>query len=307
MGGGTWSNDSYKARSARFASAKVDEYVHTTDVVAGRTKNAVNDKVNPKNVIRESRDSVEHPNSNAVVVYFDITGSMKNTPRQLQKNLPALMGMLIRGNYIADPQVMISAFGDATCDKAPLQVGQFESGIQIAETSEYLYLEGGGGNGKQESTELAMYYLANKVEMDCLTKRGKRGYAFFITDEPCYPSVKRQEVEKLIGDTLQADIPTEEIIADLCNKFEVFVIIPRNTNHGAQPKLHEFWRDKFGQNVIVVDNVNDIAQLIAGTIGVNEGESLETVSRHAGKDLTVLSGLKTDGTMTISGLDIEIR
>jgi hypothetical protein len=76
---------------------------------------------------RESRDSAEHPESLAIAVLFDVTGSMGGVPRALQARLPQLLGLLLRKGYARHPQIMFGAIGDATCDRAPLQVGQFES------------------------------------------------------------------------------------------------------------------------------------------------------------------------------------
>ena len=135
-------------------SSGLDAFAYTAAVKKGAV--ALSPKVDPKGVTRESRDSVAHPISNAICVSLDVTGSMSDVPRILQKKLPNLMGLLLRGNYIQDPQVMFMCFGDAQYDKAPLQVSQYESGIEIDESFDNFYLEGGGGTGVQESSELAM-------------------------------------------------------------------------------------------------------------------------------------------------------
>ena len=95
---------------------------------------------------RESRDSAEHPNSLPIVFALDVTGSMGAIPEMLAKReLPQFMqGLLSAG--VVDPQVMFMAFGDANCDKGPLQVGQFESTAQdIDRWLTWSWLEGGGG------------------------------------------------------------------------------------------------------------------------------------------------------------------
>ncbi len=115
-----------------------------------------------KNGVREARDSDAHPISNPVAVMFDVTGSMQTVPRILQKNLPTLMGLCLRKGYLDDPAILIGAIGDATCDLVPLQVGQFESGNEIENDLNNLYLEGGGGGQQMESYELALYFLARK-------------------------------------------------------------------------------------------------------------------------------------------------
>jgi hypothetical protein len=78
---------------------------------------------------------------------------------------------------------MFGAIGDATCDRAPLQVGQFESDNRMDDDLSRILLEGGGGGQKTESYELAMYFMARHTAADCYEKRGKRGYLFIIGDE----------------------------------------------------------------------------------------------------------------------------
>src|SRR5262249_7648314 len=172
---------------------------------------------------------------------FDVTGSMRDVPRVLQKNLPRLMGLLIDKGYLQHPQILIGAVGDAASDEAPLQVGQFESGIEIEEDLGRLYLEGGGGPGLSESYELAMYFMARHTSLDCFEKRGKRGYLFLIGDEMPYPCVKRREIKEAIGDTSQADIPVAELVAELRRTWDVYFVIPKMTNHWDNAAIRRRW------------------------------------------------------------------
>ena len=55
---------------------------------------------------------------------------------------------------------MFGAIGDATCDRVPLQVGQFESDNRMDDDLGRIVLEGGGGGQQTESYELAMYFMA---------------------------------------------------------------------------------------------------------------------------------------------------
>src|SRR5439155_27157814 len=203
-----------------------DAFEHDHAIRTGAADRAVHPRMNPRGVsVRESRDSAAHPESHAVAVLFDVTGSMQAVPKVLQANLPKLMGLLIRKGYLEHPQILIGAIGDATCDKAPLQVGQFESGIEIEDDLGKLFLEGGGGAHITESYELAMYFMARHTSIDCLEKRNKRGYLFIIGDEMPYRAVKRAEVQRVIGDAPQADIPMEEIIAELEKRFDVYFVL----------------------------------------------------------------------------------
>src|SRR5262245_17869854 len=231
MGNTCWSDDHYHDRARLRARAGKDAFEYDRDVRDGKADRAVHQKMNPRGVkVRESRDSDAHPTSHAVAVLFDVTGSMQGVPRILQENLPRLMGLLIRKGYLDHPQILIGAVGDATCDAAPLQVGQFESGIEIEEDLGKLFLQGGGGGPVTESYRPPMDFTARHTAIDCFEKRGKRGYLFVIGDEAPYPRIKRKEVKRLIGDGLQADLPTEALIAELERTYDVYFVLPKLTH-----------------------------------------------------------------------------
>ena len=273
MGGTRWSDEHYRHRAASLRKARRSAFEYDEDIRQRRVKAGVHALMDPakmKNGLREARDSEAHPNSNAVAVLFDVTGSMQQVPRILQKNLPTLMGLCLRKGYLDDPAILIGAIGDATCDLSPLQIGQFESGNEIENDLARLYLEGGGGGQQMESYELAFYFLARKTSMDCLEKRGKKGYAFIIGDEMPYKKVKRREVEGVFGDTIQADIPIREIIAEAREKFEVYFVLPNLTSYYNDPKILDCWRELLGQHVLRLEDPAGISELIASTIGLSE-------------------------------------
>ena len=157
----------------------------------------------------------EHPRSLAIAVLFDVTGSMRGVPRVLQVKLPQLLELLPRKGYTADPQIMFGAIGDATCDRAPLQVGQFESDNRMDDDLGRILLEGGGGGQKTESYELALDFMARHTAIDCYAKRGRCGYLFVIGDEMAYPQVKPAEVGDVIGGGLQASLPLPALIDEV--------------------------------------------------------------------------------------------
>jgi hypothetical protein len=272
MGGTYWSDAHYRERESFRRAHGKDAFEY--DALNSRlpvNQRRVHEKMNPWNVkLRESRDSDAHPDSRAVAVLFDVTGSMRFVPRILQKHLCQLMGLLVRKNYLADPQILIGGIGDATCDRAPLQIGQFESGIEIDDDLAKLWLEGGGGGQQTESYELTMYFLARKTAIDCFEKRGQRGYLFLIGDEMPYPYLKRKEVRAIIGDHLQADIPVESLIGELQAKYDTYFILPNLTSYYNDPNIHGRWVEILGQNVIRLEDPEGISELIASTIGLTE-------------------------------------
>jgi hypothetical protein len=239
---------------------------------SGRWAWRVHDTLDPHGVrVRESRDSDEHPESTAIAITFDVTGSMLGIPVTLQRKLPELLGLLLRKNYVPHPQILFSAVGDATCDRVPLQIGQFESDNRMDENLENIFLEGGGGGQKRESYEMAMYFFARHSDIDCWNARRKKGYLFLIGDEMAYSRVKHREVGRLIADGLEADIPTEAIVRELRERYNVFYILPRSASYGGDPQVLGFWRGLLGENVLELDDPAAVCETIALAIGMHEG------------------------------------
>ncbi|MDP9848436.1 hypothetical protein [Streptosporangium lutulentum] len=266
MGSGIWSTDVYSAAASYRAAKGTSAFAYSDG--GART---VHPDLDPLGVtIRESRDSAEHPNTLAVAVLFDVTGSMGGVPRTLQTKLPDLLGLLLRKGYATDPQILFGAIGDATCDRAPLQVGQFESDNRMDEHLGKILLEGGGGGQRTESYELAMYFMAKHTAIDCFEKRGRRGYLFIIGDEMPYPKVKRREVGKVVGDRLRQDIPTKEIIAELTRMYDVYYILPAGASYAGDDQMLSAWRALLGQNVLELDDLDAVCEIIALTVGLGE-------------------------------------
>jgi hypothetical protein len=242
--------------------------------------------MNPKGVrLRESRDSVEHPNSLGIVFALDITGSMGEIPRLLAKEqLPKFMKVLTDCK-VMDPQILFMAVGDATSDQAPLQVGQYETTAELMDQwLTWCFIEGGGGGQGKESYELALYFLAQHTEMDCWVKRKKRGYLFMTGDELPYPALSKHIVESVIGDRLDDDLKTEEVIAELQKTFVPFFVIP---DQDRRKKCERRWRDLLGDNVLCMDGPEDVCYVTAGAVALREGlvsdlHELARVLRDAG-------------------------
>lgn len=223
--------------------------------------------------MREARDSAEHPNSTPIAVLFDVTGSMGDIPVKLQEKLSGLLTMLVKKSYASDPQILFGGIGDAECDAAPLQIGQFESDNRMDECLTNIFLEGGGGGQKSESYDLGMYFMARHASLDAIEKRGKKGYLFMIGDELCRPFVSKAYVSSLIGDKLEADVPIAIIVEELKAKFEVYFIIPlAGAGHGRDPEIYREWSKLLGKDrVMRVEGMDNICEVIGLTIGLVEG------------------------------------
>ncbi|MEO5874713.1 MAG: hypothetical protein ABIS86_23255 [Streptosporangiaceae bacterium] len=285
MGSGTWSTNVYDAAASYRAATGASAFAHSD---GGAT--TTHPDLDPKGVgRRESRDSDEHPESLAIAVLFDVTGSMNTVPRTLQTKLPDLLGLILRKGYVEHPHLLFGGIGDATCDRAPLQIGQFESDNRMDDDLGKILLEGGGGGQMMESYELALYFMARHTAIDCHDKRGKRGYLFLMGDELAYGKVKKREVEAVIGDRIPEDIPVRAIVGELQERFDVYFIIPSQGYHAQDPRVLEFWHGLLGQNVIQLDDLDAVCETVALTVGLAEEaidlqeglEHLEEVGSHA--------------------------
>lgn len=278
MGGSRWSEESYTSRVADRVATKGTVFAYDADVKTGTVAPKTHNLLDPKDLkVRESRDSAAHPESNAIMVWLDVTGSMETVVGTIHKKLPTLMGILTRKAYISDPQILFGAIGDATSDKAPLQVGQFESGDEMEGDLSNFFIEGNGGGQypPTESYELAAYVGARKTSIDCFEKRGKKGYCFIIGDERPYPNVMKHIITKLIGPELEADIATKKMFEELQEKFVTFFILPRGANHGGSiNELRSVWGEYINpQHVLALEDPGAAAELIATQIGLYEGST----------------------------------
>jgi len=252
MGSGIWSTDVYDAADRYRRSTGKSAFAYSDSGAR-----SVHKGLDPRGVAaRESRDSDEHPESLAIAVLFDVTGSMGSVPRSLQAKLPQLLGLLLRKAYVRHPQILFGAIGDATCDRAPLQVGQFESDNRLDDDLSRILLEGGGGGQQTESYELAMYFMARHTTIDCFDKRGKRGYLFIIGDEMAYGQVKGGEVHKVLGYRPEQTPRLRELVAEVRRRYDTYFIIPEGASYAGDERILRFWRDLLGQNVIELDDLD---------------------------------------------------
>lgn len=268
MGHGNYSHAAHAALVADRASLPANE------VFSQRECHAL---MNPKGLkVRESRDSLDHPNSLAIAFALDVTGSMGGIPRALAtKELPTFM-QLLNVCGIPDPQLLFMAIGDATSDRAPLQIGQFESTAELMDQwLTWSFLEGGGGGTGSESYELAFYTLAQHTDLDCWNKGKKKGYLFMTGDELPYPYISRHQIESLIGDKLDEDLPIAEVIAAASETWHLFFLIP---DLQRRKNCEKEWRKLLGDHVICMEAPEDACAVAAAIVAMTEGALADTAA-----------------------------
>ncbi|MEO8924607.1 MAG: VWA domain-containing protein [Caldimonas sp.] len=261
MGQGSYSHAAHSALLADRAARPASEVFR---------QRGVHNLMDPRGLkMRESRDSADHPASLGIVFALDVTGSMGEIPRLLaSRDLPHFMKLL--GDCgVTDPQLLFMAIGDATSDRAPLQVGQFESTAELMDQwLTWSYLEGGGGGTGSESYELVFYALAQHTDLDCWDKRKKRGYLFMTGDELPYPLVSRHQIEALFGEKLDEDIPIEEVIAAAAESYHLFFLIP---DLARRQRCEPRWLQLLGDHVVCMESADDTCAVAAGIVAMSEG------------------------------------
>jgi hypothetical protein len=273
MGYGTWDHGT-RASYLHTENARTlrNHTAYTADINEGRATRQVHPQMNPHGVIRESRDSAAHPESLAIGVMFDVTGSMGAIPRELQRRLVNLMTLLAERRYVDHPQVLFGAIGDATCDAGPLQVGQFETALEIDQDLERVWAEGRGGGQHTESYELAHYFFAHKVVADCWERRRTKGYLFTMGDEMPYPLISRRHVRELLGDTLQADVPHADVMREVQEKWNVFHLLVETGTSRSDPAIRQAWTSLLPEgHVISLKDPKNISEIIGLIVGLSEG------------------------------------
>jgi len=270
MGSGVFNPTAYRSFAASTDGKKTEEIYSSREV---------HEKLNPKGVkIRESRDSVDNPNSTPLIVALDVTGSMGMLADVIaREGLGVLFTGVLDRKPISDPHVMFMAIGDANYDRAPLQVSQFEADNRIVEQLTQIYLEHGGGGNTFESYNLAWYFAAFHTEHDSMVKRGKRGYLFTVGDEKAPQTLTREQIERFIGDMPESELSSREMLQMAQRTYDVFHIIIKEGNYASQnlAAVTASWRELLGQRVILLADHKKLAETIVSAIEIAEGVNAE--------------------------------
>lgn len=223
---------------------------------------------------RESRDSAVNPDSTAVSVFLDVTGSMGMLADTIaRKGLGILVEEILKRKPVSNPHFLFGFVGDAECDQYPLQVTQFEPDIKIAEQLEKMVVEGGGGGNGYESYALPWYWAATHTSIDCFEKRNKKGYLFTVGDEPPTPKMYAKHIKEFIGDDVSEDMSGAQLLMMAERMYHVFHIIVEEGSHARSypAQTLKAWRAVLGERVIPLSKVANLSEVIVSAIQVTEG------------------------------------
>ncbi len=273
MGNGAWNDNTYRAAATFRRARGLDDFGYSAELFdRPRDQWRADRTMDPFGVpVRESRDSAEHPNSTPIAVLFDVTGSMGRVPRIMQTKLGQLHGLLQRGGYVTDPQIMFGGIGDAQSDRVPLQVGQFESDNRMDDQLRTIFLEGNGGGQKSESYELATYFIAHHTATDAWEKRGRKGYLFIVGDEMNKPVLTAAHLRQVLGEPAHDDVDVRELYREVQERWHTYFILPKQSHYFDDQQVRRHWQALLGERMLLLDEPAAVCELIAVTIGMVEG------------------------------------
>ena len=238
---------------------------------------ALNEKLDPrflKNGFRESCDSADNPNSRAIAIGFDETGSMGTIPFSFIKDgFPKFIKMIQGGVLGYDPHILFTAIGDVKCDDAPLQVTQFEADTRMLDQLSMFYIERGGGGNNGESYQLPWYFLAKHTKIDCFNKRGQKGIYISIGDDKPHQNTTMHEIKSVFGSNEGFEyhsISTENLRDMALEKWHLFHIMLSEDGYGSS-NVEGTWKNLLGNHAVVLEDHNYIAETVATILKVQNG------------------------------------
>jgi hypothetical protein len=273
MGGARWDAGDWTRASKAAVGKRTDELF---------TASGMPPSLNPYGVVRESRDSLANPNSNAIMIGLDVTGSMGIIADAMARDgIGTLVEEILKRQPVSDPHVMACGIGDAYHDDAPLQVTQFEADIRIADQLKMIWLEKGGGGNSHEGYHLPWYFAAQHTQIDCFEKRNKKGYLFTVGDEEPPPELLAAQAAAIFGDSLQRDLSIQELLTMVSRSWHVFHVVVEEGNHARAhlPRVLKKWNALLGQRMLRLKDYRRLAEVVVSAIEVNEGRDRDAVTR----------------------------
>ncbi len=275
MGGATFDPGAWRSFSTAHVAGKSTSAVFTaTDI-----KETLDPKL-MKNMLRESCDDSVCPNSTAIIIGLDETGSMGVVPDYMVRTgFPKLFEEIYSRKPVVDPHIMFMGIGDAECDSRPMQISQFESGMRLADQLKDIYLEGNGGGNHYEGYIFAWYMAAMHTKIDCFEKRGQKGFLFTVGDEEPTPMLYKRDIKRVLGIGPETDLSAEQLLNMVSRMYHVFHVIVEQGSYARSNMdvVMSKWRALLGQNAIRLSNYEKLSEVIVSAIEVVSGKSPDAV------------------------------
>lgn len=277
MGGGSWEASAFCNYSV--SKGRVVNLDGTASCQNMFIQKNLNEDLNPYKKIRECCDTEEHPYTIPVILALDVTGSMGSACKKVAQSLNVIMSELY--SKYKDIEFMIMAIGDLAYDDEPIQVSQFESDIRIAEHTDKIYFEAGGGGNCYESYTAAWYFGLYNTDLHCW-RRGKKGIIITLGDEPLNPYLPKDRLNNCIGCTLQSDVNTKDLYKQASKKFDIYHIAiddPDTSFKTYQEQITKSWGDIL-RDKLKISTLNELPSVITTCIS----QSIEDESKNLSID-----------------------
>jgi hypothetical protein len=287
MGAGRWDAGSWAATRSAYTAHAAPTVDH---IYRSKTLDPLLD---PRVVtLRQSRDSAANPNSTAIILGLDVTGSMDRVLDAIaRQGLGTLVGELYSRQPVTDPHIMVMGIGDFECDHHPLQVSQFEAENQPLITQmEKIYLERGGGGNHHESYAAAWWFAATRTAIDCFEQRGKRGLLFTIGDEEPTPALFGEHMQRHLSGDFDSKYPGDHLLQMAQATYDVFHIMVEEGSHFRSHghRVRSKWNALLGQHAIPLVDHRKLAEVVVSAIQVAGGANRDDVIRSWSGDTSVV-------------------
>ena len=247
------------------------------------------EKYDPKYIdIRESRDSVDSPESTPIILGFDVTGSMGYLAAEIAKNsLNKTITQIYDKQPVTNPHVMCAAFTSPRLINEPasgaLQVTQFEADIRVVE--QLLEFKVMFGGNRYSFDDLVWYFASHHTDIDCFSKRRKKGFIFCIGDEVCGIDdgsfLTGDDVKRIFGDEGVRDHIKLKDSYDLASeRYEIFHIV---TDMGYRfDKAYQSWERLMPGRVASIreEDIQYLSEVIISILLMYKGYGKDDVIRQ---------------------------
>lgn len=228
MGTGSWTKDAFVNYTCATKGVGLDDFaISTLSAQEVYKVQSLQKELNPYGIMRECCENEEHPHTLPVILALDCTGSMGQSAVKVAQQLNTIMTDIYNADTGYDVEFCVMGIGDLSCDRAPIQMSQFESDVRIAEQLDKIYFEFGGGGNSYESYTAAWYMGVRHTKLDCWN-RGQKGIIITLGDEQLNPYLPKEGwhcgLIAATGDKVQCDIETEDLYKEVCEKYDVYHI-----------------------------------------------------------------------------------
>ena len=97
-------------------------------------------------------------------------------------------------------------------------------------------------------------------------------------DEKSWDAVDAQRLQGIMGYPEAVAITAKDVLAQAQRMYHVFHIHVNEASYRDNPDIIGYWRDLLGENLLIIDDHNAIAELIASTVAVINGVTFDKLA-----------------------------